>query len=705
MPIIQLESGEWVNVPDGTPPARIAQIKSGASSSGRAARPAGTPRKQVSEAEQRANSRKSGGWLDDGLRGVAKGVTLSFADEISGGLSAAANSVGNVFGLGNGKSFGDEYRTQRDAERILDTRAAQNSPIANTVGEIAGAVVNPVGTGARLLKGASAAARATGLTRAAEGLASGAARVGRAGAVGKAALTGANQGALNATGAATDMRNVPEAALTGGALGGVVGGAVGGAFKLGTGAANAVRDRSAAAAERVAYTKVGDRLRGSRTGPIAAQDEIAAANAAGNDMRVMDLTPGTRADAAYYSRKPGLDASNDLREVGDARLAARGERVTKQIDDTAKRPQGGSDSDELIDRIVQQRKAQGKADYAVGGALDAPVNWSPALDDFFAKAPDDTLATMRRAREEILGRRGDPDAYITQNPDGTMTIVPSMRAFDYLKRGFDAEIGIAKRAGDGPKVQRLQSELSDFKGLFREANKNDEYAQLLLRQQTGFEREQAVEQGQKYLSRLTSGRQGAREVMKEINALKPHQKEDARTAILDGLLGLDVKANPLNTFRTFMRNAKQREVMEFAFGGKAELDKFTTYLNRELRSANADAMVSGPQSITSAVQLAGDAGEETLGGVFNQVLRGYAFGGAAGAASGAFRQFGSLASGMGKEAQEAYGRILAGDGQGLAAGVAKADQFVRGRAERLARRSRRLAKAAQQPYTDILGRQ
>lgn len=704
MSIIQLDSGEWVNVPDGTPPERIAQIKSGAPS-GRGARPAGTPRKQVSEAEQRANKRKSGGWLDDTLRGAVKGATLSFGDEISGGLSAAANSVGNIFGLGNGKSFGDEYRTQRDAERILDTRAAQNSPIANTVGEIAGAVVNPIGTGARLLKGASVAARATGLTRAAEGLASGAARVSRAGPVAQAALVGANQGALNGIGAAKDMANVPGAALEGGLVGGTVGGAVGGAFKLGTGAMNAVRDRSAAAAERMAYTKVGERLKGARVGPIAAQDEIAVANAAGNDMRVMDLTPGTRADAAYYSRKPGLDASNDIRAVGDDRLAARGERVTKQIDDTAKRPEGGTDSNDLIDRIVQQRKAQGKADYAVGGALDAPVNWSPELDKFFADAPADTLATMRRAREEIAGRRGNPDDWIAENPDGTMTIVPSMRTFDYLKRGFDTEIGIAKRAGDGPKVQRLQSELSDFKTLFAQANENDEYAQLLLRQRTGFERQQAVEQGQKYLSRLTSGRQGAREIMKEINALKPHQKEEARTAILDGLLGLDVKAQPLNVFRTFMRNPKQREVMEFAFGGKAELDKFTTYLNRELRSANADAMVSGPQSITSAVQLAGEGADETLGGVFNQVLRGYAFGGAAGAASGAFRQFGSLASGMGKNAQEAYGRILAGDGTGLAEGVAKADQFARGRAERLARRSRKFAKGAQQPYTDILGRQ
>lgn len=711
MPIVQTKNGEWVNVPAGTTPERISQITGGnapPATPSRAARRSAPVSARDAEVRKRADAiqKRDSGALSDTAHGFRSGLLMGFGDELAGGLSASVNSVGNVFGLGNGKSFGDEYATARDTERLLDRRAKESSPVLNTIGELGGAVATPIGAGARLLTGAGKAAGAVGLTRAAGALAKGGARVAKAGPIAKAVLTGANQGALNAAGNATDMQNVPAAIGEGALIGGGLGGVFGGVAKLGSAGAAALRDRGAGAANRVAFGKAGERIRQARTTPAEVEAEMAASQAGGVDARFMDTSPGTRADAAYYSRKPNLDASNDLKGVSEERMMGRGSNLVSHIEQHADIPPGGTDSDALIEKIVAQRKAQGKADYAVGGALDAPVNWSDDLDKFWAEAPKDTRATMLRARSEIEGRRGDPDAYITPSgPDGEMTIVPSMRTFDYLKRGFDGEIGAAKTSGDMPKVQRLQSELSEFKRLFGEANPNDEYAQLLLRQRTGFERQSATEASQGYLQRLTSGRAGAREVLKEITSLKPHQVQDARTGILDGLLNIDAKANPLNTFRALTRTPQQRKVLEFAFGGEKQLADFTTYLNREIKAAGADGMVSGPQSITSAVQLAGDAPDETVGNIFNQVLRGYAFGGLPGAASGAFRQFGNLASGMGSHAQEAYGSLLAGNGEGLARGVESARQFGLKRAEGVTRRSRRAAKAGQQLYTDQLGKQ
>ena len=689
--------GEWVRVADDVTPERLEQITGGNSLGPNGILRVNIPNPRTSrreaEVKRRADeaAKSSMPTVQDTARGAARGLTMSFSDEMAGGLSGAAAAL-------SGGDFSEEYTTARDTERELQRRAEQRSPIASTVGEIAGAVVNPIGV---VGKAKAVGQGATLLAKAANAL---------RGPVGSAAATGAIQGGLNAAGSAEDMANVPDAVANGVLIGGGIGGATGAAMKFGSGFVNAVRDRAPEAAERVAYAKAGERIRQAGKTPQQVQDDLANANANYSDMRFMDTGVGPRSDAAYTARRPSLSVSNEMQDLAEQRIADRGERFTDNIARQADTPSfGTTDSDDVIEGIIAKRKADGKADYAVGGAMDARVNWSQDLEDFWANAPDDTNATMRAARREIEGRRGNPDDYmipsgaVTPQGDPMYTIVPTLRAFDYMKRGFNSEIGMARKAGDEGKVQRLQSEYSEFKRLFAEANPGDEYAQLLLRQRTQFEREAAVKQGQQVLKRIGGGRQEARQELKRIQQLQPHEREEYRTAILDGLLGMDAKANPLGLFKAAMRNEKQRQIMEFTFGGAQQLDNFNEYLKRELKSQATDRAMQGPPSQGSA-HLVAEQSDESVGNVFNQILRGYLVAGTGGALSNTYRGMGNLARGMGKDAQEKYGEILMSDGSTLARKVGESDEFYARRAARLVRRSKMAAKGLQQIPTDQLGK-
>jgi hypothetical protein len=104
------------------------------------------------------------GWNDLNDK-VTEAALFGYSDEISGAIGAGIEKL-----KGSDESFGDLYEQKRDAERLRLEKIQERSPIASTVGTIAGSVVapNPYGK----IKGLAGLGKA-GLGLAAEGAASG----------------------------------------------------------------------------------------------------------------------------------------------------------------------------------------------------------------------------------------------------------------------------------------------------------------------------------------------------------------------------------------------------------------------------------------------------------------------------------------------------------------------------------------------------
>jgi len=96
---------------------------------------------------------------------ITEAGLFGYSDEISGAMGAGIEKL-----KGSDESFGDLYEQKRDAERLRLEQIQERSPIASTVGTIAGSVVapNPYGK----IKGLAGLGKA-GLGLAAEGAASG----------------------------------------------------------------------------------------------------------------------------------------------------------------------------------------------------------------------------------------------------------------------------------------------------------------------------------------------------------------------------------------------------------------------------------------------------------------------------------------------------------------------------------------------------
>lgn len=145
--------------------------------------------------------------LESGIRGAAQGISLGFADELTGAVETALQTAKNPSEITN---ILDNYRKFRDESRANYEAAQQANPKSYLAGELVGGVVPVLGTG---------------------GVAAGA-------GLGKLALQGAKMGATYgaATGAGMSKADLTEGDVGGllkdtaiGATGGAVGGAVIGA--------------------------------------------------------------------------------------------------------------------------------------------------------------------------------------------------------------------------------------------------------------------------------------------------------------------------------------------------------------------------------------------------------------------------------------------------------------------------------------------
>jgi hypothetical protein len=336
-------------------------------------------------------------------------------------------------------------------------------------------------------------------------------------------------------------------------------------------------------------------------------------------------------------------------------------------------------------------------------ALDGKFAWNRELQEFMAKAPDEVTNAMRDGAklaslyDQDIGKLG-----MRVNPatgEITMDAMPSMRVFDYAKRAMDAKIAAAYKSGDNALAGGLSNQLTQFKDLIMKAN--PEYAGVLAKQRDYFQKAEATELGLNVVSRLKSE---PKAVLAELRSLDPSKHDDARTGIADAMIALrSQKQDPVAFFKGLARTPEQRKVLEFAFNGKGNLSRFERWLDRELRAKKADVLTApGRQSETSRLQSADDS-LEGVGGVAEHGLRGFAFGGPAGASAAVMRKFSDLKNGMSPSALDAMAKALMGDGRGVAGKVSLARTYAKVRKKKNAQAAVRAAKAGQQPITNYAG--
>lgn len=175
-----------------------------------------TPEMAKAELARRQPKAPDNGWLKgagealaDSNEGIKQGLTLGFGDELMAGLMTPVEMAAQGI-RGDDISASDAYNTNLDRERGAFKQAQERSPVASTVGNIAGGVMTAGGLskgGVTLLNGAKPTIASMGGRGAAEGAAYGAVQG-----------FGSGEGGVKSRGAES---------LKGAAIGGVAGGALG----------------------------------------------------------------------------------------------------------------------------------------------------------------------------------------------------------------------------------------------------------------------------------------------------------------------------------------------------------------------------------------------------------------------------------------------------------------------------------------------
>lgn len=700
MPLQRMPNGEFVEIADGTPPEVVAKI---------AAQFKPEPARAQTRVQRReaGQPRRSGGSLADDLKRLPGGgsdATDQFLSTATFGASDVIRNAAQALGTTavralEGKGYSspiENYKALSKFNREEGERYERANPLTAAAAQAGGAILNPVGTGEQgaLAVGRAATRLAGQGGRAAPALASvgNAATkagefIGRRGAIGSGIIAGANQGALQSAAQSENFADVPENLIRGGVVGGALGGGIGAAGQAIAKGGQIIADRLPKNTMRRAYGRVGSMLDDAKLQPNEVRNEIIRTDLNGGNAVVADMDSGLQAYARQLSKRPGLSASRDIRAVTQERLDGRAARYTDAVENNAAAT-ANRDAMSRMDDLQAARTGAGSDLYAKGGVMDKPLNWSSTLQKLSDDSPD-IGRLMPRALVNAQ-RMGDDLGRI----EGTQAI-PSMRVFDYLKREFDDEIGGAIKAGNNTKAKGLSNHLKMLKGEL--IAQNPEYAPILNTMRDAFQKEAALATGTKVLDGLKSN---PRQLLRDFNKLSKEEKEEWRIGVIDALMQQVSKSkNPAAFVSERLSTVKQREVMQEAFGTEFRLASFERWAKREARGTSTDTAILGPQSPTAGdLNAAAELDGTGAGSVGVDTARGFAFGGAIGAATGMWRSLKNLAVRDPRAVQEEIAKILVGKGEGLQEGVSKAKDFATRRAARDKSRAVNVAKAGQQPF-------
>ncbi len=211
MPIVELESGQRLEFPDGTSAADIAaavdEFVAGSSGGSQATTSVSGP--QPTSTAPSAAPAAAGGREGTFLDPILDGLLLGFSDEAEGALAGAGQVAANALGFGDGESFSDVYERTRDARRFEQGEFAARNPATDLALNVAGGLVIPgAGVAGQAARGGLSLGRAVGV--------------------------GAGTGAAAGAGASTeeDLAGIAGDALSGAVVGGGTAGVLKGAGDL-----------------------------------------------------------------------------------------------------------------------------------------------------------------------------------------------------------------------------------------------------------------------------------------------------------------------------------------------------------------------------------------------------------------------------------------------------------------------------------------
>lgn len=696
------------------------------------------------------------GMLSSFASGGAKGATASFMDEIAGVLNGALHPT----------DFKHAYNVAKYQDQERENTLAEANPMSDMAGQLVGALMLPMGNGARAAKGIESATKGVPLLGRVGNVAGRyASEIEKAPGFVQAALTGAGQGALNGAGAANNdtLDSAGNGFMSGMVGGGLLGGALGAAQK----GYRILQDVKPGAATRVAYNRIAELLDKGGITPERAALTLNRAERSGNSAAVMDLTPGLRSQAGVISRHPDVAESNNLIDFAQNRLETRPDKFNTAVERVAQ-PSLGADADKLGQSIDASRLAQGKVDYAA--ASEHPLHWNDKLDELLygkkqvipgatgadAEQVNTALIGIRQeisrvrattdeatqaailphlqAQEQQLGAKLEDQVVQRQSPSvgeafshakriaqddqvdplknswvyeggeaPTKIRTPTMESWDYIKRGLDRRIGEAMKSGDRDTARRLSGLKNDITSELTSIN--PAYKEALANQRDAFQQAHALEVGQDALKRLRGPNNEARRLLAELQNMPPEHAEVARTGIIDAITGLrNSKANPGGTLSAMLRNPDQRAVLEFAAGSPQRMSQLERWLKTETEANRADVLSApGRQSETARFMMGDSEMGKNLGQLALDGLRGFAFGGPMGGAGNAIRRLGVMSHGIGKSAEEELARILMSNGRSIPKGIQETAEFARKRKARELAVLLASGKAGQQPMSDLTG--
>lgn len=238
---------------------------------------------------------ESTGKLESGLRGLAQGASLGFADELTGALESTAGSLGLV--------PDKTYEQSRDESRANYLKAQTDNPVTYGAGQIGGGLATMAIPGLNVAKGASLA---------------------------RTAGTAALQGALSGLGSSEseDVLGMGKDALVSGVGGGILGGAAYGAGKL--------AEKALPAAGKM-FSRNAEKLAEKATGATGAQAEKFA-EGSGRELLDRGIVRFGRTpedvfqQATKQSQEAGEQISRALRELDASGATASVDNVVASIE-------------------------------------------------------------------------------------------------------------------------------------------------------------------------------------------------------------------------------------------------------------------------------------------------------------------------------------------------------------------------------------
>jgi hypothetical protein len=494
---------------------------------------------------------------------LQQGVTLSGSDEIRGVAAGTANVLKRVIpGGSEGGTFKEGYERGVEQERASLSKFREEHPvIAGTTG-----FFGSLGTGGPVGAGAAGSIAAKVLPPATS-VPSLTSQVIKGGATG--ATYGATSGFASGEGGLT---NRLEGAKTGAATGAAVGAAVPLAFHIG---GKVVQWRRG--------NKPPDAI-GERILRALSDDGLTPADAAAKYKGWLD--DGAKPEALF---ELGGQNTRDLlnqavnvpgpqREQGRQFLEARQEGTGNRIISDAKAGISGGDYRGTVDDLITQRKTAAKPLYDSAYRAGEAGVWSDTLEDLIQRP---TMAAAWREAAKDAADEGDrlPEIF-KLNDKGEIvgsTEVPSLKAWDYIKRGLDNIIRdntdeiTGKVSSEGARAQKLKQAL-----LAELDDTIPEYAQARAAFAGPSQSLDAVKLGRD----LFTGR--LEDMQAKVARLPASEREMFKVGVMEAIRDrVGSKGDMTNIAQALRGTPNLRERLMLAFEDSTEAEKFMRLLGRE----------------------------------------------------------------------------------------------------------------------------